>query len=281
MNLLFFISIFALGTLIGSFLNVLGLRFNSGLSVSTGRSKCFNCDTTLKWYDLVPVFSFLFLKGRCRVCKSKISWQYPLVEVVTGLVFVGVVLRQLYLWSVFSTMQNGLLLSVFLVVYYCIVFSILIVITIYDYRHKIIPNLFVYTFIFLGLLKLLFFMYLKYPFLVREDWFDLFAPLFLFTPFLLLWLVSRGRWMGFGDAKLAFGIGALLGFSYGVGSVVLGFWMGALWSILLIINYKVLKRGQNIDMGSELPFAPFLIAGTIIVFLSRVDIMNISSFLGS
>jgi prepilin signal peptidase PulO-like enzyme (type II secretory pathway) len=87
--------------------------------------------------------------------------------------------------------------------------------------------------------------------------------------------------MGFGDAKLAFGIGALLGFSYGVGSVVLGFWMGALWSILLIINYKVLKRGQNIDMGSELPFAPFLIAGTIIVFLSRVDIMNISSFLGS
>ncbi len=281
MNLLFFILVFVLGTLIGSFLNVLGLRYNSGLSVSSGRSKCFNCDTPLKWYDLVPVFSFLFLKGRCRVCKSKISWQYPLVEITTGFVFVGVVLRQIYLWNVFSSMQNGLIFSWVLGIYYCVVFSILIVITIYDYRHKIIPNAFVYTFIFLGLLKLLFFMYLKYPQLGKEDWFDLLSPVLLFLPFAFLWVVSSGRWMGFGDAKLAFGIGALLGFSYGLGSVVLGFWMGALWSILLLINYKVLKRGQNIGMSSELPFAPFLIAGTIIVFLSRVDIMNISSFLGS
>lgn len=281
MNLLFFILVFVLGTLIGSFLNVLGLRYNSGLSVSSGRSRCFNCDTPLRWYDLVPVFSFLFLKGRCRTCKSKISWQYPLIEVVTGFVFVGVVLRQVYLWSVFSDMQNGMLMSVVLAIYYCVVFSILIVITIYDYRHKIIPNVFVYTFIFLGLLKLLFFMYLKYPLLGTEDWFDLFSPIFLFIPFALLWLMSSGRWMGFGDAKLAFGIGALLGFSYGVGSVVLGFWMGALWSILLLINYKILKRGQNVGISSEIPFAPFLIAGTIIVFLSRVDIMSISSFFGS
>jgi leader peptidase (prepilin peptidase)/N-methyltransferase len=115
----------------------------------------------------------------------------------------------------------------------------------------------------------------------REDWFDLFSPIILFLPFATLWLASKGRWMGFGDAKLAFGIGSLLGFTFGVGSIVLGFWLGALWSILLILNYKILKRGQNLGMGSEIPFAPFLIAGTIIVFLSRMDIMNISSFLGS
>lgn len=281
MNLLLFILVFIFGTLIGSFLNVLGLRYNSGLSPSSGRSKCFDCDTPLKWYDLVPVLSFVFLKGRCRVCKSKISWQYPLIEILTGIVFVGVLIRQMNLWSVYSSIPNGLIYSSLLTIYYCVVFSVLIVITIYDYRHKIIPNSFVYIFIALGLLKLFFFMYLKYPVLGTEDWFDLLSPVLLFAPFAMLWFFSGGRWMGFGDAKLAFGIGALLGFSYGVGSVVLGFWMGALWSILLIINYKILRRGQDVGMGSELPFAPFLIAGVIIIFLSRVDIMSISSFFGS
>lgn len=281
MSPLLLIVTFIFGTLIGSFLNVLGLRYNSGLSVSNGRSRCFNCDAQLKWYDLIPVFSFVFLKGRCRFCKSKISYQYPLIEILTGLVFVGVVIRQISLWSVYSTFENGLIFSLVLCLYYFIVFSILIVITIYDYRHKVIPNSFVYAFICLGLLKLLFFVYLKYPSLGREDWFDLFSPLMLFIPFALLWLVSSGRWIGFGDAKLAFGIGALLGFAYGVGSVVLGFWIGAVWSILLLVNYKLLKRGQNISMQSELPFAPFLIAGTILVFMFRVDLMGISSFFGS
>ncbi len=281
MSPLFLFSVFIFGTLIGSFLNVLGLRYNSGLSVSKGRSRCFDCDSPLKWYDLVPVWSFVFLKGRCRFCKSKISYQYPLIEILTGLVFVGIVVRQINLWSVYSTFENGLLYSALLSLYYFVVFSILIVITIYDYRHKIIPNSFVYTFIGLGLFKLLLFVYLKYPSLGREDWFDLFSPLMLFVPFALLWLVSSGRWMGFGDAKLAFGIGALLGFAYGVGSIVLGFWIGAIWSILLILNYKFLKRGQGMGMSSEIPFAPFLIAGTILVFMCRIDIMGVSSFFGS
>lgn len=280
MDALYITTIFIFGALVGSFLNVLGLRYNSGLSVSNGRSKCFNCDVPLKWYDLVPVFSFVFLKGRCRFCKSKISYQYPIIEILTGLVFVGVVIRQVSLWSVYGSFENGLLYSIFLSLYYFVVFSILIVITIYDYRHKIIPNSFVYTFIFLGLIKLFLFVYIKYPLFETEDWFDLFSPIMLFLPFALLWLLSGGRWMGFGDAKLAFGIGALLGFSYGVGSVVLGFWIGALWSIVLILNYKLLKKGQSISMASELPFAPFLIAGTILIFMCRVDVMGISSFFG-
>jgi prepilin signal peptidase PulO-like enzyme (type II secretory pathway) len=80
---------FVFGSIIGSFLNVLILRFNTGATFG-GRSKCFSCGRELRWYDLVPILSFLFLRGRCRFCKSKISLQYPTVELITGLIFTGV-----------------------------------------------------------------------------------------------------------------------------------------------------------------------------------------------
>lgn len=262
--------------LIGSFINVLGLRYNSGLSVVKGRSRCFSCDKELSWYELIPFFSYVFLQGKCKTCKSKISLQYPVIELLTGLVFVGVVIRQYNLWYVYSSFENGLTYSVFLALYYFVVFSILIAITIYDYRHKIIPNSFVYAFIFLAILKLAFFVYLKYPNLETQDWYDILSPVILFIPFALLWLVSSGRWMGFGDAKLAFGIGALLGFTYGLGGIVVGFWAGALWSILLMLVYKIYKKDGSISMQSEIPFAPFLIFGTLLVFMFRLDILNFS-----
>ncbi|KND52141.1 MAG: leader peptidase (prepilin peptidase) / N-methyltransferase [Parcubacteria bacterium C7867-003] len=281
MDWLFIVLIFIFGTLVGSFINVLGLRYNSGLSPVNGRSRCLSCNAELKWFDLVPVFSFLFLLGRCRFCKSKISYQYPLVEFLTGLVFVGVVARQISLWPLYSNFENGMGYCIFLAVYYFVVFSLLFAITIYDFRHKIIPNSFVYWFIGLALFKLFLFMYIKYPGLDNQDILDLFAPLFLFIPFALLWYFSSGKWIGFGDAKLVFGIGALLGFVYGISAVVLGFWIGAIWSIIMLISSKLLKREDSVNMKSELPFAPFLIAGVIIVFLLRIDVMNISSFLGN
>jgi prepilin signal peptidase PulO-like enzyme (type II secretory pathway) len=280
MDLLLFISIFILGTLIGSFINVVGLRYNSGLSISSGRSKCFSCDTPIKWYDLIPVFSYFFLLGRCRNCKSKISLQYPIIELVTGLVFVGIIVRQVSLWPLYSGFNYGLLYSVLFSLYYFVIFSILFVITIYDFRHKIIPNFFVYLFIFLSFCKLFLFIWVKYPDLGTQDLFDILSPFILFSFFASLWLFSSGRWIGFGDAKLVLGIGALLGFTYGVGAVVLGFWIGALWSIFLLFNSKFLNKEKNINLQSELPFAPFLILGTVIVFLYRIDVMNLSSFFG-
>ena len=108
LNLYFAILFFIFGTIVGSFLNVLILRYNTGISAARGRSFCFSCGKNLNWLELVPVLSFLFQKGKCRGCKSKISWQYPLVECLTGLLFVGVFLRY--------GGVNGLFSSVWLII---------------------------------------------------------------------------------------------------------------------------------------------------------------------
>jgi leader peptidase (prepilin peptidase) / N-methyltransferase len=267
MELFYLLLIFAVGTFIGSFLNVVSFRFNS-LSVFKGRSMCLSCSRTLLWYELVPVGSFLVFGGRCRTCKSLISWQYPIVELVTG----------------------GLLLALYLqgmaplaVIYYFAIFSILIVILAYDMRHKIIPDALAYTFALLTFLALF----------IDFDVFALMVPTIadflagpaLATPLALLWFVSKGRWIGLGDAKLALGVGWLLGIVYGLSALVLAFWIGAVFS-LIILGLQKLHTGKvfgllekHLTMKSEIPFAPFIIIGTAIVYFFVIDILGLGMFL--
>ena len=136
---------FIFGAIIGSFLNVVILRLQTGKGVS-GRSFCMSCGRTLNPIDLVPIFSFLFLRGRCRVCKTKISWQYPIVEFLTGLVFFLTFLKLSPNFPEFI----GLALA-----YYFILFSLLMVIAVYDIRHTIIPDMLVFIFGFLSFLGLI------------------------------------------------------------------------------------------------------------------------------
>lgn len=273
------IYIFILGALVGSFLHVVSSRYNTGMSVVKGRSICFHCGKKLKWYELLPIVSFFFLRGKCRKCKTHLSWTYPLVEILTGFIFVGVAIRQYYYWPLYSMYTHGLLYSVLFFVYYATVFSLLTVIVLYDIRHKIIPDRFVYAFIALAFGKLLLYLYIKGLPFGLADMFDIGASFILFIPFALTWFMSSGRWIGFGDAKLVLGIGALLGFVSGLSAVIVAFWIGAAYSIYLLIHSRYISKKFHIGLKSEVPFAPFLVIATIIIFFTHADVLGLRNFL--
>ncbi len=231
----------------GSFLNVVGLRWDK--KNFGGRSMCPNCKKILKWWELIPFISFLALRAKCGGCKASISWQYPAVEILTGLVFATIFNFQ------FSILQNLILITVF---------SIYIVITIYDLKHKIIPDELVYAAIFLSLLIPIFFIH--YSLL---DWLS--GPI-IFAFFGLIWLISRGRAMGFGDAKLGLSIGLLLGAPLGFSAIILAFWIGALISVIYLFFNK------NLTIKSEIPFAPFIIMGAWISLIFHLDILHVTLF---
>ena len=258
LGLIFFI----FGLIIGSFLNVVILRFQTERSFN-GRSGCMSCGNKLSWYELIPIFSFLFLKGRCKNCKTKISLQYPIVEFISGLIFSGLFLKfqDIFFLNTFSFSISY--------AYYATMFSLLLVIAVYDFKHKIIPDIFS---IVLGVLAFigvfLFSNYLFFPHLPHI--LELLSGLFLALPFALLWLVSRGTWMGLGDAKIALGLGWLLGFSRLLSGAVLAFWSGAVVGSILIMFSK--KYG----LKSEIPFAPFLVLGILIAFFFELQIFSLN-----
>lgn len=261
---LFFIFLF--GLIIGSFLNVVIYRYNTGQTIK-GRSYCFACRMDLAWYDLIPLLSFIYNRGRCRSCQSLVSLQYPLVELVTGLTFVllaghyGLVTYQLS--------------AIFLTVFYGLITSILLVIAVYDLRHKIIPDDFVFAFIALSFLS---------PF-IQYLGFSLSAFTLLANGFLAagilggffwgLWRYSDGRWMGFGDVKLVVGIGLLLGLSKGITAVVIAFWLGAIVGLALIVAKRlgILAKVSELSFKSEIPFAPFLVLATLLGLIFELNLL--------
>ncbi len=262
---------FILGITFGSFLNVVIYRARSGASLS-GRSKCLSCAKPLKARHLFPLFSYLFQWGRCAYCGVRLSLQYPLVEAVLGVLYVAVFMvhgGDIFIMNV----QDILLMILDLLIW-----TVLLAIAVYDIRHKIIPDTFALLFaLSAGLALALRYLWRVFPETyfpftysgVVPDVLNLLAGPLLFLPFGLLWALSRGRAMGLGDAKLAWGMGWFLGFAQGISAVVLAFWIALIPSIALLLMPR-----HRFTLKSEIPFAPFLILGTLVVYLFGVNVLN-------
>lgn len=255
-----------LGLIVGSFLNVVVLR--RGAKTLGGRSECMSCGASIRWYDNIPVFSWLALGGKCRACGSAISIQYPLVESCTALLFA---LTALTLETSFDP------LSLTRAALACLVLALFMAIAVYDLRHSIIPDTWVYT------LTLAAFVYgiAFSPDRGAIAFFVAAGPA-VALPLFALWTVSHGRWMGLGDAKLALAIGWLLGIVNGLFAVFLSFIIGTIVTLpLLLASSPWWKRLTarvtptrashhqltEVTMKSEIPFGPFLVISCIIVWL--------------
>ena len=238
--MLYFFILFIFGLCVGSFLNCVVYRLETGQSFLKGRSFCPYCKHKLSFFDLIPIASYLALKGRCRYCKKSISLQYPLVELVTGFLFVLVFSHLSRLSQIpFEAGCIGCDL-----VFWLLIFSFLTFIFIYDLKHYIIPDQAIYPAIIISAV---------YHFNVEYILSGFFASLFFFAIF----AISRGRGMGFGDVKLAFLMGLILGFPGILVALFFAFLIGAIMGIgLIFFGAKSLK--------SEVPFGPFLIIGVFI-----------------
>jgi len=268
-----YIFIFIFGLIIGSFLNVVIFRLESKKNL-LGRSACTYCKKKLSWYELVPVFSFLFQKGKCRGCAGKISLQYPVVELLTGIVFLIVYSLQFTVYS----FLNFEIFEYLNLLYLFVIFSILIAITVYDLKHKIIPDRLVFLFAGLSFVGLL------VGFGPEINKMNLFSGIILATPFALLWLISKGEWIGLGDAKLALGIGWFLGLVDGISAVVLSFWIGSIFGLILVFLSKLNTlsfMNKNFTIKSEIPFAPFMIIGMILIFFFGWDLLGLNYLVSS
>lgn len=252
---------FIFGLIIGSFLNVVILRYGTQRSFG-GRSGCMTCQNKLCWYELIPLVSFFALRGRCLNCKAKISFQYPIVELLTGLIFAGLFLK----------FQDVFYMNTFIfagtMAFYATMFSLLLVIAVYDLKHKIIPDTLVWVFSALAFVGMFLFSGFGFNPHIPSVW-EFLSGIFIALPFALIWLLSKGAWMGLGDAKLALGLGWLLGLSRVLSGAVVAFWSGALIGLILIIFSK--KHG----MKSEIPFAPFLVFGALVAFLFELHLFPI------
>ena len=224
-----YIIIFIFGITIGSFLNVCIYRIPLGESIVTAPSHCMTCGWKLKWYDMVPVFSWLVLGGKCRNCKSKISVQYPIIEGVNGILYVMI------------CAVNGLEWSS---VIYCFMASALLVLSIIDWRTYEIP---------FGINVFLFVLGIAMTILDRGNLVEHLIGMICVSGLLgILYLLTGGRAIGGGDIKLMFGWKLIL----------LAFFLGCIiGSVVHIIRMSVKKAGRMLAMG------PYLSAGILLAAL--------------
>lgn len=237
-----YITVFLFGIVIGSFLNVCIYRIPKKENIVKIRSHCMECNYQLRWYDLVPLFSYIFIGGRCRKCKTKLSLQYPLIEGLNGLLYVLVV-------AICGLTIESLL--------YCFMFSALLTLSVIDFRTFEIPleiNLFILT---LGLIRVA---------LDYKNFLNYLIGFLSVSGFLyILFLITKGRGIGGGDIKLMAVSGLLLGWKLNILAFALGCIIG---SVIHIIRMKVTKTDHVLALG------PYLSIGIMIATLWGNDLLQ-------
>ena len=245
---------FIFGTIIGSFLNVCIYRIPVGMSVVKPRSRCGSCGKTLTGIDMIPIFSWLFLKGKCRSCQSKVSMRYPLIEALEGVLFLCVFLK--YQMS-FMTLILWIFTSILTVVFFI------------DLDHKIIPNKIVVFSLLMSALPVLYHLNSGYPLYPSVSWLEpiwgfLLPTGIMLSIAILSILIFKRSGLGYGDVKIFAPIGIFLGWKLALLAIWLSFVLGGLFGIYWIVIRK--KSSKEV-----IPFAPFIVISSFIaIFYGNV-----------
>ncbi len=259
--------VFIFGTLIGSFLSVVIYRVRENKKgIVCSRSICPKCNTKLKKRHLVPVLSWLMLKGKCAFCKEKISPSYLMIELTTALLFLLTFIKFNFIVEIPSSIGldiinysiNWLIFEEFII--YIFLFSFLLAILFYDILYQEIPDRFSLPAIAIAIVLAL---------LTGSPEISdmLIASITFFSFFGIQILISRGEWIGGGDLRMAIIIGTLFGIKFGLMALVLSYIIGALVSVILIIMGKAGSK-------TKIAFAPFLISGILLVIFMGQEIYD-------
>lgn len=243
------------GLLIGSFLNAWVWRIRTGRKVSQGRSMCPHCHTPLKWYELIPVLSWLGLRGKCRTCHKPISWQYPAVELANAMLWAGI-----YLSLSPSDAKDWLVLALWLALS-----SLMLASFVYDARWMELPDQFLIPSVTIASLIAVSTVWTTgnwTEFVTRVLAAALFAGIFW-----LIWKASGGAWLGDGDIWLAGIMGLALSGVQLVTAIFIGFNLGAIVGVILIAIHQKTRK-------STIAFGPFLIAGLFSGFFWGGSLLN-------
>lgn len=248
---------FLIGLLFGSFLGVISYRLPRGVSFFKGRSLCSNCHSQISWYDNIPLLSFLFLNGKCRVCKNSIGIREPIIEISTGLFFVLAYYFSTTYVSIFWINALPFFVKLFFILF---LFFMLMLILVTDIEHQIILDF--SSFFILGISLLLILIFnrdILYLYLLS----GIVSSIF----FLLLHLITFGRGMGLGDVKLALSLGVILGPVLSFFWIITSFIIGGIIAFILLISNKA-------HLGQKIAFGPFLVVSFLIIFYFGEKIIN-------
>jgi len=247
----FVITVF--GVILGSFVNVVAYRIPIGKPIVNDRSQCRNCKSQIAWYDLIPVISFIILGAHCRKCHDKISWVYPLVEVSSGLIFLA---------SYYYFQSSGLV-SLFFTVF---ILEILLTLFVTDLTYLILPDIIILTGVIgvvaYGVLEKINIIPVNHDILSVSHLVSAFsfsAVLYVF------WLVSKGTWIGLGDAKLIGMIGLVFGYIGTIYILYLGVALGGIIGLFLLLFAKA-------DRKTKLPLGSFICLSAVVYIFTSLSL---------